>query len=146
MKTKTIELKRIELENYKKYSSKTVELYKKTKISGRNKVGKSTLMDAYFDTLTGKLADGTLPNEVRKKDNGVEVDDPVVREITLSVDGQEMVIRKETKKGKNSNTTSYEIDGFKSNKTKFEEFLKENIADPDTLLMCSNARDRKSVV
>lgn len=137
---KTIELKRIELENYKKYSSKTVELYKKTKISGRNKAGKSTLMDAYFDTLTGKLADGTLPNEVRKKDNGVEVDDPVVREITLSVDGQEMVIRKETKKGKNSNTTSYDIDGFKSNKTKFEEFLKENIADPDTLLMCSNAR------
>lgn len=137
---KTIELKRIELENYKKYSSKTVELYKKTKISGRNRAGKSTLMDAYFDTLTGKLADGTLPNEVRKKENGVEVDDPVVREITLSVDGQEMVIRKETKKGKNNNTTSYEIDGFKSNKTKFEEFLKENIADPDTLLMCSNAR------
>ena len=137
---KTIELKRIELENYKKYSNKTVELYKKTKISGFNKAGKSTLMDAYFDTLTGKLADGTLPNEVRKKDNGVEVDDPVVREITLSVDDQEMVIRKETKKGKNSNTTSYEIDGFKSNKTKFEEFLKENIADPDTLLMCSNAR------
>ncbi len=139
---KTIELKRIKLENYKKYSSKTVELYKKAKISGRNKAGKSTLMDAYFDTLTGKLADGTLPNEVRKKENGVEVDNPVVREITLSVDGQEMVIRKETKKGKNSNTTSYEIDGFsfKSNKTKFKEFLKENIADPDTLLMCSNAR------
>ena len=139
---KTIELKRIKLESYKKYSSKTVELYKKTKISGRNKAGKSTLMDAYFDTLTGKLADGTLPNEVRKKENEVEVDNPVVREITLSVDGQEMVIRKETKKGKNSNTTSYEIDGFsfKSNKTKFKEFLKENIADPDTLLMCSNAR------
>nr|DAP83543.1 MAG TPA: chromosome partition protein [Caudoviricetes sp.] len=137
---KTVELKQIKLEEYKKFESASYQFAPRTMVSGRNRQGKSTLMDAYFDTLTGKLADGTLPNAVRRKVNEIECDEPVVRELILSVDGQEMGICKETKKGKNSNTTSYEIDGFKSNKTKFEEFLKENIADPDTLLMCSNAR------
>lgn len=137
---KTIELKQIKLKEYKKFESASYQFAPRTMVSGRNRQGKSTLMDAYFDTLTGKLADGTLPNAVRRKVNEIEGDEPVVRELILSVDGQEMGICKETKKGKNSNTTSYEIDGFKSNKTKFEEFLKENIADPDTLLMCSNAR------
>lgn len=137
---KTIELKQINLEEYKKFESASYQFAPRTMVSGRNRQGKSTLMDAYFDTLTGKLADGTLPNAVRRKVNEIEGDEPVVRELILSVDGQEMVICKETKKGKNSNATSYEIDGFKSNKTKFEEFLKENIADTDTLLMCSNAR------
>lgn len=137
---KTVVLKEIHLENYGKFEEKDITFFPRTKISGRNAQGKSTLMNAYFDALTGKLADGTLPNAVRRKVNEIEVDEPVVRELTLSVDGQEMVIRKETKKGKSSNSTSYEIDGFKSNKTKFEESLKDNIADPDTLLMCSNAR------
>lgn len=137
---KTVELKQIKLEEYKKFESASYQFAPRTMVSGRNRQGKSTLMDAYFDTLTGKLADGTLPNAVRRKVNEIEVDEPVVRELTLSVDGQEMIIRKETKKGKSSNTTSYEIDGFKSNKTKFEESLKCNITDLDTLLMCSNAR------
>lgn len=137
---KTVELKQIKLEEYKKFESASYQFAPRTMVSGRNRQGKSTLMDAYFDTLTGKLADGTLPNAVRRKVNEIEVDEPVVRELTLSVDGQEMVIRKETKKGKSRNTTSYEIDGFKSNKTKFEESLKSNVTDLDTLLMCSNAR------
>lgn len=137
---KTIELKQIKLKEYKKFESTSYQFAPRTMVSGRNRQGKSTLMDAYFDTLTGKLADGTLPNAVRRKVNEVEVDEPVVRELTLSVDGHEMIICKETKKGKSSNTTSYEIDGFKSNKTKFEESLKCNITDLDTLLMCSNAR------
>ncbi len=136
---KTVELKQINLENYKKFESAEYQFVPRTMVSGRNRQGKSTLMDAYLDVLTGKMADGTLPNAIRRKVNEIEVDDPVVRELTLSVDNQEMVIRKTTKKGKSSNTTSYEIDGFKSNKTKFEESLKD-IADPDTLLMCSNAR------
>lgn len=137
---KTVELKTIHLENYGKFEEKDVAFFPRTKIKGRNAQGKSTLMNAYFDALTGKLADGTLPNAVRRKVNEIEVDEPVVRELTLSVDGQEMIIRKETKKGKSSNSTSYEIDGFKSNKTKFEESLKDNISDPNILLICSNAR------
>ena len=96
-------------------------------------------MDAYFDVLTGKLADGTLPNNIRRKVDGEEVDDPVVRELVIDVDGTEYVIQKKTRKGKSSNTVEYYVNGIKRNKTEYMEILKR-IADPDTIAMCSNAR------
>lgn len=96
-------------------------------------------MDAYFDVLTGKLADGTLPNNIRRKVDGEEVDGPVVRELVIDVDGTEYVIQKKTKKGKSSNTVEYYVNGIKRNKTEYMEILKM-IADPDTIAMCSNAR------
>ena len=135
---KTVELKQIGLENYKKFETAEYQFAPRTMVSGRNRQGKSTLMDAYFDTLTGKLADGTSPNSVRRKENGEEVEGVVTRELTLLIDGEETVIRKETKKGKSSSTT-YRVDGFDYNQTKFKEFLK-GIADPDTIMLCSNAR------
>lgn len=96
-------------------------------------------MDAYFDVLTGKLADGTLPNNIRRKVDGEEVNDPVVRELVIDVDGTEYVVQKKTKKGKSSNTVEYYVNGIKRNKTEYMEILKR-IADPDTIAMCSNAR------
>ena len=137
---KTVELKQLNIESYKKFESAEYQFAPRTMVSGRNRQGKTTLMDAYFDTLTGKLADGTSPNDVRRKEDGEEVEGVVSRELTLLIDGEETVIRKETKKGKSSSTTKYQVDGFDYNQTKYKEFLKENIADPDTLLMCSNAR------
>lgn len=136
---KTVELKQLSLENYKKFESAEYQFAPRTMVSGRNRQGKSTLMDAYFDTLTGKLADGTSPNSVRRKENGEEVEGIVARELTLLIDGEETVIRKETKKGKSSSTTKYQVDGFDYNQTKYKEFLK-GIADPDTIMICSNAR------
>lgn len=136
---KTVELKQLSLENYKKFESAEYQFAPRTMASGRNRQGKSTLMDAYFDTLTGKLADGTSPNSVRRKENGEEVEGIVARELTLLIDGEETVIRKETKKGKSSSTTKYQVDGFDYNQTKFKDFLK-GIADPETIMMCSNAK------
>lgn len=136
---KTIELKQINLEEYKKFESASYQFAPRTMVSGRNRQGKSTLMDAYFDTLTGKLADGTSPNNVRRKEDGEEVEGVVSRELTLLIDGDETVIRKETKKGKSSSTTKYQVDGFDYNQTKYKDFLKR-IADPETIMMCSNAK------
>lgn len=136
---KTVKLKQLSVENYKKLESASYQFAPRTMVSGRNRQGKSTLMDAYFDTLTGKLADGTSPNNVRRKENGEEVEGIVARELTLLIDGVETVIRKETKKGKSSSTTKYQVDGFDYNQTKYKEFLK-GIADPDTIMICSNAR------
>ena len=136
---KTVELKQLSLENYKKFESAEYQFAPRTIASGRNRQGKSTLMDAYFDTLTGKLADGTSPNSVRRKENGEEVKGIVARELTLLIDGEETVIRKETKKGKSSSATKYQVDGFDYNQTKYKESLK-GIADPDTIMICSNAR------
>lgn len=136
---KTVELKQVNIENYKKFEAAEYQFAPRTMVSGRNRQGKTTLMDAYFDTLTGKLADGTSPNNVRRKEDGEEVEGVVSRELTLLIDGEETVIRKETKKGKSSSTTKYQVDGFDYNQTKYKEFLK-GISDPETIMMCSNAK------
>lgn len=136
---KTVELKQVNIENYKKFEAAEYQFAPRTMVSGRNRQGKTTLMDAYFDTLTGKLADGTSPNNVRRKEDGEEVEGVVSRELTLLIDGEETVIRKETKKGKSSSTTKYQVDGFDYNQTKYKDFLKR-IADPEIIMMCSNAK------
>lgn len=136
---KKVTLKKLSVENYKKFEAREFDFSERTEISGRNRQGKTSLMDAYFDVLTGKLADGTLPNNIRRKVDGEEVDDPVVRELVIDVDGTEYVIQKKTKKGKSSNTVEYYVNGIKRNKTEYMEILKR-IADPDTIAMCSNAR------
>lgn len=146
-----VEAKKISLENYKKFPSKSVDLFPRTEISGRNREGKSTLQDAYLDILTGKMANGTEPTSIRRKENGVEVPKvDVVRELTLEIDGKEKVIRKITKqkwrkpRGQSKevfdgNETSYEIDGFPAKSKDYTEFI-QSIAEPSTLLMCSNPK------
>ena len=136
---KKVTLKKLSVENYKKFEAREFDFTGRTEVSGRNRHGKTSLMDAYFDVLTGKLADGTLPNNIRRKVDGEEVDDPVVRELVIDVDGTEYVIQKKTKKGKSSNTVEYYVNGIKRNKTEYMDILKM-IADPDTIAMCSNAR------
>ena len=146
-----VEVKKISLENYKKFPSKSVDLFPRTEISGRNREGKSTLQDAYLDVLTGKMANGTEPTSIRRKENGAEVPKvDVIRELTLVIDGKEKVIRKITKqkwrkpRGKSEevfdgNETSYEIDGFPAKSKDYTEFI-QSIAEPSTLLMCSNPK------
>lgn len=136
---KKVTLKKLSVENYKKFEAREFDFAGRTEASGRNRQGKTSLMDAYFDVLTGKLADGTLPNNIRRKVDGEEIDDPVVRELVIDVDGTEYVVQKKTKKGKSSNTVEYYVNGIKRNKTEYMEILKR-IADPDTIAMCSNAR------
>lgn len=136
---KKVTLKKLSVENYKKFEAREFDFAGRTEVSGRNRQGKTSLMDAYFDVLTGKLADGTLPNNIRRKVDGEEVDDPVVRELVIDVDGAEYVVQKKTKKGKSSNTVEYYVNGIKRNKTEYMEILRR-ISDPDTIAMCSNAR------
>lgn len=136
---KKVTLKKLRVENYKKFETREFDFSGRTEVSGRNRQGKTSLMDAYFDVLTGKPADGTLPNNIRRKVDGEEVDGPVVRELVIDVDGTEYVVQKKTKKGKSSNTVEYYVNGIKRNKTEYMEILKM-IADPDTIAMCSNAR------
>lgn len=134
-----VEVKKISLENYKKFPSKSVDLFPRTEISGRNREGKSTLQDAYLDVLTGKMANGTEPTSVRRKENGVEVEEDIVREIETVINGREITLKKVTKKGKSSSSTSYFLNGgVKLSKADFNDFLKEEIASPETIAMCSN--------
>lgn len=156
---KTVTLKSMRLENYKSFSNQlpgrkdfSCEFGHRTKISGRNREGKSTLKDAYFDTITGKLADGSQPDKVRTHDeNGVDIDRvDIIRELELEIDGKPVTVTKKTAqkwrkpRGQSEevfdgNVTTYSIDGFDIKQKQFTEW-QESIADPDVLLMCSNAR------
>mgnify|MGYP002797596865 FL=1 len=156
---KTVTIEKIKLENYKSFSGSlpgrsdfSCEFGDKTKISGRNREGKSTILDAYFDLLTGKLADGSQPDKIRPHDeNGVDIDRvDIIRELGLEIDGKPVTVTKKTAqkwrkpRGQSEevfdgNVTTYAVDGFDIKQKQFTEW-QESIADPDVLLMCSNAR------
>lgn len=147
---KEILVKKIELENYKNFSGISLPMFARSKVSGRNRVGKTTLMDGYFDTITGKMASGKEPDEIRRKENGQEIPKvDVVRRIVLDIDGKEHTIQKTTRqkwkkpRGKteevfSGNETKIEVDNYSVSNRAFTEWISENITTPDTLLMCSN--------
>ena len=156
---KTVTIEKIKLENYKSFSGSlpgrkdfSCEFGQRTKISGRNREGKSTVRDAYFDLITGKLADGSQPDKIRPHDeNGVDIDRvDIIRELGLEIDGKPVTVTKKTAqkwrkpRGQSEevfdgNVTTYAVDGFDIKQKQFTEW-QESIADPDVLLMCSNAR------
>lgn len=156
---KTVTLESIRLENYKSFSGSlpgrkdfSCEFGHRTKISGRNREGKSSLKDAYFDTITGKLADGSQPDKIRPHDeNGVDIDRiDIIRELVFEIDEKPVTVTKKTSqkwrkpRGQSEevfdgNVTTYAVDGFDIKQKQFTEW-QESIADPDVLLMCSNAR------
>lgn len=156
---KTVTIEEIKLENYKSFSGSlpgrknfSCKFGHRTKISGRNREGKSSLKDAYFDTITGKLADGSQPDKIRPHDeNGVDIDRvDIIRELGLEIDGKPVTVTKKTAqkwrkpRGQSEevfdgNVTTYAVDGFDIKQKQFTEW-QESIADPDVLLMCSNAR------
>lgn len=156
---KTVTLEAIRLENYKSFSGSlpgrknfSCKFGHRTKISGRNREGKSSVKDAYFDTITGKLADGSQPDKIRPHDeNGVDIDRvDIIRELGLEIDGKPVTVTKKTTqkwrkpRGQSEevfdgNVTTYAVDGFDIKQKQFTEW-QESIAEPDVLLMCSNAR------
>ena len=156
---KTVTLKSMKLENYKSFSGSlpgrkdfSCEFGKRTKISGRNREGKSSIKDGFFDILTGKMADGSQPDKIRPHDkNGVDIDRvDIIRELGLEIDSKPVTVTKKTAqkwrkpRGQfeevfDGNVTTYSIDGFEKKQKEFMEW-QESISDPDVLLMCSNAR------
>lgn len=156
---KKIILKSISAENYKSFCKMLpgkndlfCEFGQRTKISGRNREGKSTILDVFFDVLTGRLADGTQPDKVRPHDkNSIDIDRiDIVRGLNLEIDGKPVdVVKKTSQKWRkprgrseevfDGNLTTYSIDGFEQKQKDFQRW-QESIADPDVLLMCSNAR------
>ncbi len=146
-----IELKKMVLENYKCFPHKEVKLSHRTQITGRNRAGKSTIENCYLELMTGKELDGSQPDGVRPHDeNGVDLNrSDVIRELHLEIDGKPTVIRKrtfqkwrrphgQTEEVFDGNGEDFEVDGFPYKPAKFKEYM-VGIADPDVLLMCSNA-------
>ena len=150
---KTVNIKSVDLQNYRCFNGERefrANFGQKTRVSGKNGSGKSTVMNAVMEVLTGKNADGTQADNVRpivddKELEGVDV----VRTVVLNIDGKETEIKKITKQKRErvdgvmqyvpgSNVNSYTVDGISFNQKKLDEFITENICPPETLLACCN--------
>ena len=137
-------LKKISLKNYMGAENVEVDFSEKTEIRGKNRCGKSTLMNAYFDVMTGKFANGTAPTNICPVDeNGEEKPvKEIERAITLEINGIEHEIRKVTKRKYRKgvfigNETVYILDGVPAKSAEVNDFL-ASIAPPETVAMCSN--------
>ena len=150
---KTVKIKSLTLNNYRCFSGERefhADFGEKTRVSGKNGSGKSTVMNSVIEVLTGKNADGTQADNVRPIVDGQEVEGvDVERTVVLDIDGKETEIKKITKQKRErvdgvmqyvpgSNANSYTVDGISFNQKKLDEFISENICPPETLLACCN--------
>ena len=150
---KIVKIKSITLNNYRCFNGERefhADFDSKTRVSGKNGSGKSTVMNAVMEVLTGKNADGTQADNVRPIVDGQEVEGvDVERTVVLDIDGKETEIKKITKQKRErvdgimqyvpgSNVNSYTVDGIAFNQKKLDEFISENICPPETLLACCN--------
>lgn len=150
---KIVKIKSITLNNYRCFSGERefhADFGEKTRVSGKNGSGKSTVMNAVMEVLTGKNADGTQADNVRPIVDGQEVEGvDVERTVVLDIGGKEIEIKKITKQKRErvdgemqyvpgSNVNSYSVDGISFNQKKLDEFISENICPPETLLACCN--------
>ena len=150
---KTVKIKSLTLNNYRCFNGERefhADFGEKNRVSGKNGSGKSTVMNAVMEVLTGKNADGTQADNVRPIVDGQEVEGvDVERTVVLDIGGKEIEIKKITKQKRErvdgvmqyvpgSNANSYLIDGISFTQKKFDEFIAENICPPETLLACCN--------
>ena len=150
---RSAKIKSLTLNNYRCFSGERefhADFGEKTRVSGKNGSGKSTVMNAVMEVLTGKNADGSQADNVRPIVDGQEVDGiDVERTVVMDIDGKEMEIKKITKQKRErvdgvmqyvpgSNVNSYTVDGISFNQKKLDEFISENICPPETLLACCN--------
>ena len=150
---RNVKIKSLKLNNYRCFSGERefhADFGEKTRVSGKNGSGKSTVMNAVMEVLTGKNADGTQADNVRPIVDGQEVEGvDVERTVVLDIDGKETKIKKITKQKRErvsgemqcvpgSNVNSYTVDGISFNQKKLDEFISENICAPGTLLACCN--------
>ena len=150
---KTVKIKSLTLNNYRCFNGERefhADFGQKTRVSGKNGSGKSTVMNAVMEVLTGKNADGTQADNVRPIADGQEVEGvDVERTVVLDIDGKETEIKKITKQKRErvdgamqyvpgSNVNSYTVDGIAFNQKKLDEFISDNICPPETLLACCN--------
>ena len=150
---KNVKIKSLTLNNYRCFSGEHefhADFGEKTRVSGKNGSGKSTVMNAVMEVLTGKNADGTQADNFRPIADGQEVEGvDIVRTVVLDIDGKETEIKKITKQRRErvdgvmqyvpgSNANSYLVDGISFTQKKFDEFIAENICPTETLLACCN--------
>lgn len=134
-------LKKLRIENFKGFKEAEFDFYKRTKVSGANGLGKSTLAAAYmwlFWNIDYNLSSN--PNVRRKIDRQPVNDVPVSVEATLDMDGTEVTAKKVQKRsfkkdGSFSDDNTYFINDAPKTLRDFNEYFG---FDMDVFKLCSN--------
>lgn len=108
---KKIQLKRLELTNYRNIEHAIYEFDGNSKIIGENRIGKTNTLEAIYYLLTNKLLDGSSDIAAIKplKDTKLEVKVKAV----FDIDGKEVTLEKDYKENwvKTRGTTNVEMKG-----------------------------------
>lgn len=138
-------LKSLHLENFKGTKDKTYEFGKSTRVSGMNRIGKTTIATAWFWLLADKNYELVSNPNIRPDD--VEECVPTVTAV-LDVDGKEITIAKMQKRkvgnpgangiSKVTFTNTYEINSVPKTERDFKADLEELGLSFDNFLVCSH--------
>lgn len=138
-------LKSLHLENFKGTKDKTYEFGKSTRVSGMNRLGKTTIATAWFWLLADKNYELVSNPNIRPDD--VEECVPMVTAV-LDVDGKEITIAKMQKRkvgkpdangiSKVTLTNTYEINSVPKTERDFKADLEELGLSFDNFLVCSH--------
>lgn len=138
-------LKSLHLENFKGTKDKTYEFGKTTRVSGMNRLGKTTIATAWFWLLADKNYELVSNPNIRPDD--VEECVPTVTAV-LDVDGKEITIAKMQKRkvgkpdengiSKVTLTNTYEINSVPKTERDFKADLEEMGLIVDNFLVCSH--------
>lgn len=135
-------LKSLTLENFKGVKKQTYNFSDKTKISGRNASGKTSIFDGFMWLLFNKDSNGNEKFSVRPLDKyGKQIDNVEIKVVaTLDIDGKEVELSKTQKQNwvkkrgtsesvLQGNVNSYEIDGYPKAEKEFKQYISELVSE-----------------
>lgn len=147
---KQIKLLSMHIQNFKGCKDRTIEFGDKTRISGANATGKTTIFDAFTWLLFGKDSLGSSDFDIRPLDaDGKMIDNIEISvKARISVDGEEYELKKMQKqkwvkrRGTDTrefqgNVNEFEINGYPKSQKEFKEFISE-IVDEDVFNLITN--------
>lgn len=150
MEIKKVKLLSMHIQNFKGCKDRTIEFGEKTRISGANATGKTTIFDAFTWLLFGKDSLGSSDFDIRPLDidgnmiNNIEIS----VEAKISVDGDEYDLKKVQKQNwvkkrgtdtreLQGNVNEFDINGYPKSQKEFKEFI-SGIVKEDVFNLITN--------
>ena len=146
-----VTIKSIHIENFKGIKQLDVNFSEKTRISGQNAAGKTTIFDAFTWLLFNKNSAGDEKFNVRPLNKeGTRIDNVEIKVVSImDVDGKEVELSKVQKqnwvkkRGTNTvslqaNPNSYEIDGYPKSEAEFKEYVSGIAQSEEMFKMLTN--------
>lgn len=146
-----LKIRSLHMENFKGIKMLDVTFSGKTKISGQNAVGKTTIFDAFTWLLFNKNSAGEEKFNVRPLDkDGHRIDNVEIKVVgVIDVDGKEVELSKVQKQNwvkkrgtdtvtLQGNVNSFEIDGYPKSEADFKAYVSNLAQSEDMFKMLTN--------